>query len=536
MRLLRTACANSRIARLEAVWASATLVRWALAILVALYAYRIGGVGSVGAVAAARMVPAALVAPRLAVIADQRSRRAVLIVSLVLRLGFAGALWATVAAGGSLLLLLVLAALYGMADSLQRPTLAALLGVHARNPTELAAANTLWSIIDNAAFLVGSLLVGVLVSLAGLSVAFAACTLPLAVATLIAFGLPRDTPPPAFEEFRARDELLAGVRAIAHDRQLRLLVGVLGADWFVQALLDVLLVVIALGVLDIGEQGVGWLSAAWGAGGVLGGAAAAMLLARRRLALGAIAGLLLAGLPLVVLAVSPGQWTATVVMVLVGIGFGIIEVALLIFTQRLTHVDLLARVYGAQETVTIMAMAIGSVAASVLVLALGQRGALAATGLLLPLLAVVLASRIRLLDTGPRASDEDFELLRGLPPFATLSVATIENLAIRSHRRVVLAGEDAVTQGELATSFYVIAEGDVDVFEDGDYRRHQGAGDFFGEIALMRDTVRTATVRATTDLDLLVLDRAEFLAAISAHLRTMRGLSEIAAVRLSDRA
>lgn len=535
MSLLRTACANSRIARLEVVWASATLVRWALAILVALYAYRLGGPGAVGAVAAVRMVPAALAAPRLAVVADRRSRRSVLLVSLVARLVLGAALWATVAGGGSLVVLLVLAAAFGIADSLQKPTQAALLGVHARNPTELAAANTLWSMIDNAAFLVGSLAVGVLVAVAGLAAAFAACLVPLFVATVVLLGLPRDTAPPLFEDAHPRDELLAGVRVIGHDPQLRMLVGMLSAAMFVQAIVDVLLVVVALGVLDLGEQGAGWLSAAWGAGGVAGGAVAAVLLARRRLALGVSGGLLLAGLPLVAIAVVPQGELALLMLVVLGVGFGIIDVALLILTQRLVPADVLARVYGAQETVTIAMMAAGSVVASTLVLVLGEQGALAAAGMLLPALGLALAARIKRLDTWTGASDVDFELLRGVAPFAHLPVATVESLAERSERRLALSGVDVVRQGEPGSSFYVIHEGAVEVFEDGIHRRHQGPGEFFGEIALLRDSMRTATVRATTDLELLVLDRAEFLAAISAHPRTGHGLAEIAADRLGPR-
>src|SRR5690606_11574443 len=108
------------------------------------------------------MIPASLLAPRPALIAYSRARRAVLLVSLVAGLVLAAALWAAVLADCALGLVLTLASAYGVADALQKPTQAALLGVHACNPTELAAANTLWSMLDNAALPAGSLPVGVL--------------------------------------------------------------------------------------------------------------------------------------------------------------------------------------------------------------------------------------------------------------------------------------------------------------------------------------------------------------------------------------
>jgi len=467
VRFISSALRNRNLLRLEVIWAAATLVRWALGILVALYAYDVAGAAAVGLAALVRMIPAALLAPRLAMIADRRSRRGVLMVSLVARLVLAAALWAAVSADGALGLVLTLAAAYGVADALQKPTQAALLGVHARNPTELAAANTLWSMLDNAAFLAGSLLVGVLVALSGVPAAFAATIVPLAVAALVLVGLPSDTPPPPFEHTSARDESLAGVRVVWRSAQLRLLTGVLVADMFVQAIVDVLLVVAAISLLGMGEEGAGWLSAAWGAGGVLGGVVAAVLIERRRLAGLMAGGLMLGGLPLLGVAIWPEAGAAVALFVALGLGFGVLEVTLLTLTQRLIPSDVLARVYGLQETLTIAVMAVGSVVASGLVIALGEGGALVVSGLLLPAAAVLLIAGRRLLDTGAPASDADFELLRGVQPFATLPVATVENLAARAEQRVVTAGTEVVRQGEHGSSFFVIRAGQVDILKNG---------------------------------------------------------------------
>lgn len=531
MTVLRAALVNRDLRRLELAWAWASLVRWALAILVALQAYELGGPAAVGVAALARMLPAALVAPRLSVTADRRSRRQVLLATLVLRLLLTILLAVLVWHDAPLWALLAAAGLYGMTESLHRPLQAALIGVHARNPSELAAGNTLWSVLDNAAFVTGSLLVGAVVGLAGVAEAVLACAVPLVLATATCLRLTPDAPP-ADREPHHRAAVLAGTRTILADRQLVLLVGVFTVDMFVQAVVDVLLVVAALGFLDLGRPGVGWLSAAWGVGGVLGGVAVTSLLFRRRLAAAMTTGMLLAGIPLVGIAIRPDAGLALVLMAVLGVGLGAVEVALLTLTQRLVAADVLARVYGAQETLMILAMAAGSLAASALVVLAGERGAMAVTGCLLPLLAVGLFRRLTRLDTGVTVPDDVFEVLRGVPAFEVLPVATVETLAVRSRRERIPAGEHVVRQGDPGESFFVIEDGRVEVTEDGRFRRFQQTGEFFGEIALLHDVPRSATVRSVSETRLLVLDQVEFLAAVGAHPHTRRVLHEVAAERL----
>lgn len=227
----------------------------------------------------------------------------------------------------------------------------------------------------------------------------------------------------------------------------------------------------------------------------------------------------------------PQQAPAVAMFVGLGLGFGVLEVVLLTLTQRVVPVDVLARVYGAQETVTILAMAAGALAASGLVAGLGVQGALTVTGLVLPVVALGLVGRLGVLDGGASATDADFELLRGVEPFATLPVATIESLAVRATHASVLTGDHVVRQGEPGHHFFVIKSGEVEVIESGEVRGPLGAGEYFGEIALLRGSVRTASVRARSTVGLLVLSRAEFLAAVE-HPRTRHGLNRVANERL----
>jgi len=524
---------NRNLARVELVWACSCLVRWASAILISLYAYEAAGAGAVGVVALVRLIPAALFAPRLSLTADRASRRLVLLASLLARLALLAAMTGVVAVEGDLVVLVVLAASYGVADSLQTPTQAALIGVHAQDPGQLAGANTLWGVLDNAAFLVGSVLVAIVVAVSGLTEAFAVLLVPLAVGVIAALRLRKDAPLPLVGESAAREELLAGVRAIAGDRQVTLLVWVFAGGMLVQAVVDVLLVVVALGILDFGQQGAGWLNAAWGVGGVLGGMVAGLLVAHRRLAAGLILGLVVSGLPLAPMGLWPDHALALGLMVVLGVGFGVFEVAIPTLTQRLVAADVLARVYGVQETLTIVAMAVGSLVASVLVVLLGETGALVATALALPIVAVVLRGPIIRLDGGVAAPPVVFALLRAVPAFSTLPMATVETLALRANRSTVQPGHEVVRQGEPGDSFYVIEHGRVEVIEHSVTRRFETDGDFFGEIALLHDIPRSATVRAVEPTTLVLLGREDFLAAVGVHPRTRHALQATAAERLN---
>src|SRR5690349_13648326 len=143
--MLRAVLGNGALFRLVLVWASVMLVRWALAILVALYAYRAGGAGAAGAVAVARIAPAALLAPRLALSADRHSRRQVLLLSVAVRLVVTAAMTFAAWEHGPVWVIAVLAATWSVADAVHKPAQVALMTTVARTPGQLGAANALWA-------------------------------------------------------------------------------------------------------------------------------------------------------------------------------------------------------------------------------------------------------------------------------------------------------------------------------------------------------------------------------------------------------
>jgi predicted MFS family arabinose efflux permease len=525
---------NPQIARLEATWAAVTLGKWAFTIVLGLYAYRAGGAGAVGVATAVRALPAAFGAPYVALLVDRSSRRMALLVSTAARGAIMTVIAIAVAGSAPLALVLALAALFTIVDTAHRPAQAALFARVARTPSELAAANVLGTVLDNTGFLLGALLVGATVALAGLAMAFAVLVAPFVAAFLLVSTLAADPPPAAVPTSEsAPAEILEGVRSIRAHRDLRGLLWLFGADRLVQGMIDVLLVIAALELLDMGQGGAGWLNAGWAVGGVAGGAAATVLLHRGRLPAGLLAGCALLGLPLVALGVWPNSALAVALLALFGAGTGLVEVAHNTLVQRLAAADVLARVYGVDEVVEATAAAIGALVAAALVDWLGVDGAVIAAGAI-PLAALaLLGRRLAQMESGIGVPEEAFTLLRGVHIFASLPMATVETLAMRARPQELAAGETIISQGEAGDAFHVIGSGHVEVFVDGAYRRTQGSGEYFGEIALLRDVPRTATVTATEPVSLLTLDRDEFLAGIGSHAYSRRELERVAETRLA---
>ena len=537
MKLLRTMAGNRDLARIELAWAASSLGNWAFSILLALYAYRAGGTAAVAVALVVRMLPAGLAAPYAAMLADRHARRSILLWSSVLRAAALLGAAATAPVGAPLGAVLIFATLFTIAGTAHRPAQAALIPQVARTPGELAAANVCWSAIDYAGFLLGSLLAGLLAGVIGLDVSFAVCAAAFAFTALVVRALAPDPRPRVLDEQTGGlAELSEGIRAVRAQPELRLLVSVYAGNALIQGIFDVLIVVAAIELLGLGESGAGWLNAAWGVGGVLGGAAALALLGRGRLAWGLAGGLALAGAAFGVIGVWPQATTALPSLIAMGIGFALVEVALLTLTQRLAADDVLARVFGVEEAVEVLALGLGSVVAAALVGLLDVRGAIIAAAVVLPLVGLAIVRPVKGWVAGAHVPERAFGLIRDLPLFAPLPIATLENLSLGLTERSYGTGERIVTQGEAGDSFYVIAAGEVELTADGVLLGRERTGEFFGEIALLRDVPRTATVTADGPVTTLVIEREHFLAGVGAHPRSATAAETVTRDRLAANA
>lgn len=246
MRALRTALQHAALRRLLLAFVVVSLGTWALAILVSLYAYAEGGAIAVGVAVVVRTLPAAVVVPSVAMLADRHSRRMVLVVSAGAQGLAVGAVALAVALAAPFTVVLALAAMFMVAGGASNPARAALIPELAETPTEMAAANVAWESLDYAAFLVGSATAGALAASAGLAAGIALCTLAFVAAVVVLIRLPRDRRPDypgTVGVVGAIAELTAGLRTIWSHRDMGLLTSVSAASVLVQGIVDVLLVV-----------------------------------------------------------------------------------------------------------------------------------------------------------------------------------------------------------------------------------------------------------------------------------------------------
>jgi hypothetical protein len=342
-------------------------------------------------------------------------------------------------------------------------------------------------------------------------------------------------PAPAHDALPALEETLAGFRVLAREPSARVLVGLLGGQFVAIGALDVLYVVLAISVLDLGGSGAGYLNAAFGAGGVAGIAVTVALVGRRRLMPALVLGILAWGAAFALLGAWPTTIGALLLLAVAGAGRSLLDVAGRTILQRTAPGDVLSRVFGVLEGLSMAGLALGSLLTPALVSLFGARWAIVAIGALLPL-AVLLASR-RLLEIDRRAPVPVVEiaLLRSLPLFSPLGAPALEGLARELAERRVPAGTAVVREGEPGDRFYVVAEGELDVSAKGRELRTIGRGEGFGEIALLENVPRTATVTARTDTRLYALDKPSFLASVSSHPRAAGEADRLVRERLPSK-
>jgi len=309
-------------------------------------------------------------------------------------------------------------------------------------------------------------------------------------------------------------------------------VGLRPAQTLVAGALNVLIVVSALRLLELGEEGVGFLNSAVGIGGLVGALVSAALIGRR-LTSNFLVGILLWGLPIALIGLFPEPVPALLFLALVGLGNTLVDVSAFTLLQRTVPDEVLARVFGAVQGLWVGTIGIGAIVAPVLIAALGIRGALIVTGAFLPILATLLRRRLSPLDEVP-VPVRELQLLRGIEIFKPLPPPVLESLAQALSPVRVEAGREVFREGEMGDRFYIVADGEVEIVQDGQVVNLTGPGGFFGEISLLRDVPRTATVRARTEVELRALERDEFIAAVTGHAASAEAADSVVATRLSS--
>lgn len=515
---LREAGSNPGIRRLELAWLLGVAADTGLLVVLLVVVYARDGVVAAGVLGAVRMVPA-VVSGMLSGATLERFRGDRLLVAIGLTRAVTAALCAVViATGAPTILLFGLAAIAAAAGAPLRPTLATLMPAVARSPRELVAANMAWSTGEGFGSMVGPFAAGLLIAAGLPAVGAVVMAVAFLGTALVAAGLRFEHASDATGGAGAAAGGIRfgdGLRALRRRRVLAwTMVGVFG-QVMTRGMLAPLTVVAAIELLSMGEAGVGLLNAALGLGGLAGAVFAVTLTRSDRLIRTQCAALAYWGTPIAVIGLVPNPGVALAAMVVIGVANAVYDVAILTIFQRGSANDERAPVFSVFEGVVGVASVAGSLIAPVLLAALGTRGALGVAGAMLPILALVMYSRIGREDKVSVVDEPMLQLLREVPAFGELPLTAIERLSQSVVPVSFAPGDTLMRQGDVGDRFYVIESGEVDVHVDDRLIQRLGRGAGVGEVALLRRSGRTATVTARTAVSTYGIDAGCFMAAIS---------------------
>ena len=500
------------LVRVLAAWGLFSAGHWMLMLALAVYAYDQAGAAGVGAVTVARLFPAMLAAPPSGAAVDRLDRGRIVLVSVVAQAVLSAAVLAIVVSDAPFTWVVVVVVLLSATGAPVRPALQAILPGLAHTPAALTRATAAWSGVDSAGFLVGAGVGGVLLGVSSMQVVLTAALVTAVLTTLLVARLPPSRALSRLPE-RGQDDApgaLAGLRDLLSTPGLRSTHAVFAGATLLEGATDVLFVPLAIDELGLGDGGVGLLYTVWGVGGLLG--SAALLVMLRRTGYGTV--LLVGGGLFAVLVVVTGVGGALVVllaMLPVGVAYTLLESGIMGVVPRLVDDGVIGRVYAVREVLHAGVAALGAAIAPVLILLFGVRVSLMIIGAGYGLLVLALAVSLLRLDRGERVVGRVRDLLHDIEFLRPLPLPHLERL-VRSATPVrVAAGDTVITEGETGDTFYAVERGEVEIVG---YDRIQGPGSGFGEVALLLDVPRTATVRARVDSELWTVGRSPFLGAV----------------------
>ncbi|MFL5960230.1 MAG: MFS transporter [Gaiellaceae bacterium] len=524
--------ANPRVRNVQLAGVGSILGTWAYGVALPVYAYHAGGPRAVGVLIFARFVLAALAAPWLGVLADRWSRQRLMVTADLVRCAIFAGMTALAVAHANPYSVYVLAVLSTIVSSSYQPAQSALMPLLVDSPEELTAANLVGNTASSVGMFAGPALGGVLLAVSGTAAVFALNGALFIWSAAFIARVPRDEPPERAERAPLWPELSAGFTTVLRRPALRVVIGLTTAQTLVDGVFEVLLVVLALRLLASGNAGLGWLNAAMGIGSLAGAAVVAVIAARRRLAGGFALGVLLGGAAVAATAAVSSLAPALILLGVVGVGAILVQVNGMTLLQRSAENEVLGRVFAVLESLVLGSMALGALIAPGLISWLGARAALVVAGLSLPVVLLLLWPALRRIDSEAVVAEEPLRLLRRIEIFAHLPEPILERLAAGATAVSTAADQVVVAHGEAGRHFYAIAGGRAAVeLEDGS-TRELGPGDSFGEIALLRDVPRTATVRALEPLRLYAVERDEFIAAVTGHAPTLAAAESLVTSRL----
>ena len=552
---VRAALTNGRLVRLLGAYVGSVIGEWALWVAILVYAYEAGGSTLAGATSVGLLIPAAVVAPFAGHAADgAKPGRVLFLVYVVEAASLTGAaLLALVGAPAGAVIILVGVAVTGI--TFIRPSIAVVVPGLVASPGDLVAANLLTGNADSVSVLAGPLLASALLVADGPALVFAACAGVNVIGAVLTCRLggrsvadreampsatiaPADPPTRASahakkthakktqaKKTRAKKRILASriaplldaTRTMASQRGSLPLLAVLGGQYALVGALDLLVVDLAFTVLDLGESGSGVLSALVGVRAVAGGAASVMIVGRRQLSIVMIACLGVIAASMITLGASTVMVTTLLVLPIAGIARSLLDVSGRMLLQRCAPQDALASVFAILEVLSGVGMLFGSVMVQVLIAQGGARAAVIGVAIFFVLVTLVAAPGLRHVEEHADAPVVQIRLLRDTSLFGSLPGPVLESLARGSEMIDFARDTTIIRQDEPGHHYFVIARGTVEVRVDGARVRNIGRPAGFGEIALLANLPRTATVTTIEPVSVLAIERTQFLAAVTGN-------------------
>src|SRR5829696_4157355 len=524
---------NPDIRALELSWTVGVGVDWAILVVALVVAYDAGGAVAVGLVSLTRMLPATVINVLVDTSVLRRPERALVAVNLVRAAG-AAVIAAAIAVDQPLLAFAALA-VASAAGALVRPTTLALLPAVAVTPADLVSANTAGALGESLGWFVGPLLAGLVVARAGPAPAAALATAAgiIAAAIVLRVSVAPAARLQAAERTRGMP-LVAAIRELVKRRPAGVVMASFGVQVTVRGALTTLIAILAIEELGMGDAGVGILSAAIGAGGIVGAVLAVGYGTGGRLAGMFAAALVAWGAPLILVGVAPSPLVALAALGIVGIGNALLDVSGLTLLQRGTANASRGAVFAFLEVMASLTVSFGAILASVLVAVMGIGTTLVLLGVLLPITAALGWPWVRRLDHEGVIPERQARLLRGIPLFAPLPLAALERVASGMQEVHYAAGEALMTQGEPGDTYVMVEAGRVLVTIDGRPSHEEGPGDGVGEIALLRAVPRTATVTAIEPVRGFEVDCDTFVEAVTGHEGSARAARAVVDARLGE--
>ncbi len=503
-------------------------------IAVLVYAFAHGGASASGLVAFVSLIPCVLLSPLLATYADRHQPGRVLVAGFLAQAIGMGLIAAALLADAPPMVVYAAAVLTAPTFNVTRPTVNVLLPAAVHTPDELTAANAAMGWIESAGVVVGPLLTALVLGLGGPGSVVTVFSVLMLVSAGLALPLTRSLPAPqAAERGSPLAEALDGFRLLGRERRTALLVGAVTSQSLFFGAMDVLFVVLAIDKLGLGNSGVGLLNAAFGAGGVLAVVVTLGLVGRRRLSPYLIQGALLMG-AVAAIALSASLIVAVVLLALANVGRSLFDVSGRTLLQRTGSPTVLGRIFGVLESVDMLGLALGSLIVPVLIGLGGTTAAIVGVGAIMPLFTLVLLPVILGADARATVPIVQIGLLRAVALFQPLPPPEMEGLARRMEPLAVGAGDVILRERDPGDLYYLIAGGEFTVSTERGFMTGLGRGEGFGEIALLDDTPRTATVTARTDGSLYTLSREDFLAAVTGVADVHHGAHQLAGERLAE--